>query len=239
MTDRLATSQLAQPPTFDLDMYDGDQMVGWLSPDSLGFRGFESETEAMPAAFLAHRTLSRRLAHRDGRRPIPIGVEPLRLKHDDTIDAAGRRIATIVRPGSGSKTGPDSFGFELAFATRVDEVTARAKFAHLYWTLRRSGIRWAMWRARRLASRTRLAPPVAAAKPEPFTPAAPWWFGTIGLSSVLLMLVALLGSGDAAPLLAGAALAGLFGLRFFAMTTGWPGRSVRPAYTARQLERRR
>jgi len=146
MTELLAT-QLAHPPDFDLDMFDGDRMVGWLSPHAVGFRGFESDSEAMPAAFLAHRTLSRRLAHRDGRRPIPIAIEPLRLKSDDTVEAAGRRIATIIRPGSDSKAGPDGVGFELTFPVAVDELTARAKFAHLYWALRRSGIRWSMWRA--------------------------------------------------------------------------------------------
>jgi hypothetical protein len=230
----LDMKQLAQPPTFDLDLFDGGQVVGWLTPHAVGFRGFESEGDAMHAAFLAHRTLARRLALRDGRRPIPIGNEPLRLKYDDTVDAAGRRIAIIVRPGVGSRSGPDSFGFELPFSTPLDEVTARAKFAYLYWAVRRSGIRWAMWRSARprspaISKAVRVEP---AAK-ERFTPETPWWLRAIGLWSVILLVAVPVSPASVAPLFAGCALLGLAGLRLFAMKTGWPFRPVRFARVPR------
>jgi hypothetical protein len=149
MTHRIDTSQLAQPPTFALDLFDGGRTVGWVSPHAVGFHGFDHEEEAMPAAFLAHRTLSRRLAHRDGRRPVPIGTEPLTLSGDDTVHAGARPIARIIRPGPHSRSGSERFGFELPFPHRMDEETALAKSAHIYRTLRRSGIRWAMWRPNR------------------------------------------------------------------------------------------
>jgi hypothetical protein len=101
----------------------------------------------MHAAYLAHRALDHRLARRDGRRPIPVTTEPLALDHEGSLHAAGRKIGVIVRPGFDSRSGPDSFGFELPFPEPLEEVTARAKCAHVYRALRRSGIRWSMWRA--------------------------------------------------------------------------------------------
>jgi hypothetical protein len=157
------------------------------------------------------------------------------VKYDDAVEAARRRIATIVRPGAGSKSGADSFGFELPFRAPMDEVTARAKFAHLYWALRRSGIRWAMWRAgrpRRSAARsttTRVGP----ADPPPFPPEASWWLGMIGLSCLVLLVVALVSPAAIAPLFAGCALVGLAGVRLLATRSGWPFRPVALARVAR------
>lgn len=145
MTNQRVTNQLAQPPTLDLELFDGANTVGWLSSHAVGFRGFASEAEAMHAAWVAHRTLARRLAHREGRRPMPIDIEPLTLKVDDSVHASGRRIATLLRPSPHSNSG-ESFGFELRFPTRMDELSARAKSMHIYRTLRRSGVRWSMWR---------------------------------------------------------------------------------------------
>jgi hypothetical protein len=149
MTEQLVTSRMAQPPTFDLQLFDAERKVGWVSSRAIGFCGFESEEEAMHAAYLAHRTLSRRLAYRHGRRPVPVATEPLRVDDEGSLQAAGRRIATILRPRADSMAGPDSFGFELPFPEPVEEMAARSKCAHLYRTLRRSGIRWAMWRTGR------------------------------------------------------------------------------------------
>lgn len=187
MTEQLVTSQLAQPPTFELQLFDAERKVGWVSPYGLGFRGFASEEEAMHAAYLAHRTLSRRLAHRHGRRPIPVATEPLTVNSDDTLCAAGRPIGAVVRPGPKSKSGLDSFGFELPFTDPVEEVTARSKCAHVYHALRRSGIRWAMWRTERPARPVRpaVSPPAIApesVEPQPAMPWLPWWLGAAGLS---------------------------------------------------------
>ena len=230
----LDTKQLAQPPTFDIDLFHHGHMVGWLSPHAIGFRGFESEGDAMHAAFLAHRTLARHLARRDGRRPMPIGTEPLRVKRDDTVDAAGRRIATIVRPGAASKSGADSFGFELSFRTPIDEATARAKFAHLYRALRRSGIRWAMWRSARSPAPASIPPtPAKPTDEQHVTSEPPWWLGVIGFSSLMLLVAALVSPASVAPLFAGGALLGLMGLRLLVMKMGWPFRPVRFARVPR------
>jgi hypothetical protein len=145
MTDTIPMQQLAQPPTFTLDLLDGATMVGWLTPHAVGFRGFADEAEAMHAAWMAHRTLARRMARLEGRRPIPVDTEPLALKADDSVFASNERIATLVRPGV-TPGSDDSFGFELALAGPMEEVRARAKAHLLYRTLRRSGLRWGMWR---------------------------------------------------------------------------------------------
>ena len=215
MTDLLVANQLAQPPTFDLHYFDEDQRAGWVTTHAFGFRGFETEEEAMHAAYLAHRALDHRIARRDGRRPIPVTTEPLSLRGDGTLHAAGRHIGAIVRPGPESRSGPDSFGFELPFPEPLAEVTARAKCAHVYRALRRSGIRWSMWRA---APRVKppVVTPVERGKPveqQPEMPWIPWWLGTLGMAFALLVMAALTPDERLAPVLAGLALAGLMMVR--------------------------
>jgi hypothetical protein len=229
MTTQLVTTQLAQPPTFDLDLFDGERAIGWLTPHAVGFLGFANEAEAMHAAWVAHRTLARRLAHRDGRRPVPIDVEPLALTRDDGVHAGGRRIATLMRPGAERGTGAETFGFEIAFPARLDEVSARAKSMHIYRTLRRSGIRWSMWRPDRPEREAAEAASTVAAD-EPLLRATPapilsWSILVTAVSSLGLMTLALLSSERAAPAFAGVGLVGLIALRLYAMRAGWPPRS--------------
>ena len=145
MTEQIAASQRAIPPPLDLDLIDGDRRVGWLTRETVGFAGFANEVEAMHAAWVAHRTLARRLSRAEGRRPVPIDTEPLALRSDDGIHASGRRIAALVRPGAASMSGADSYGFELTFRSSLDELSARANAHLIYRALRRSGVRWAMW----------------------------------------------------------------------------------------------
>jgi hypothetical protein len=149
MTMQLAPDRLALPPPFDLDLVDASRAVGWIADNAVGFRGFEDETEAAHAAWVAHRTMARRLARTHGLRPVPVDVEPLaiqRVDGKDMILASGRPVAALVRPGPDSRSGVDSFGFELLIPTPVTELEARAMAYLVYRTLRKSGIRWALWR---------------------------------------------------------------------------------------------
>ena len=85
-----------------------------------------------------------------GTRPIPVDIEPLaiqRIEGKEMILASGRPIAALVRPGSDSRSGVDSFGFELLIPTPITELEARAMAYLIYRTLRKSGIRWALWRS--------------------------------------------------------------------------------------------
>lgn len=215
MNGQLVINHLAQPPTFHLHLYDEDRKVGWVSSHALGFRGFANEDEAMHAAYFAYRIISRRFARRAGRRPIPIGTEPLRLHGDDTVDAAGRPIGSLVRPGPDSWSGTDSFGFELPFPVVVDETTGRSKCSDVYRALRRSGIRWAMWRTERPARRRTSAPapvrePVAS---KPVAPGVTLWPGGVAISSMVLLVAALVAPESIASPLMALGLAGLVSLR--------------------------
>jgi len=161
---RLQTTQTLQPtptmenamisrdarPPFAADLMDRDRVVGWASGRTVGFRGFADEHEAMHAAWVAYRTLARRVARRRGTRPVPIDTVPLRLVWRDgreVILASGRVVATLIRPDAKSRSGANSFGFELEIPAPADELMVRAKAHLMYRTLRRSGIRWAMWRS--------------------------------------------------------------------------------------------
>lgn len=139
-----------------LDLYDTESVVGWIDGTSIGFRGFGNEIEAMHAAWVAYRTMARRVARQGGRRPIPIDTEPMALARSGDVErilAGGRPIATLVRPGAESRSGPESFGFALQLPDDADELAARSTAYLVYRTLRRSGIRWAMWAAAPSASR--------------------------------------------------------------------------------------
>ena len=149
MTTQLALDRLALPPPLDLELVDADRTTGWIADNAVGFRGFGDETEAVHAAWVAHRTMARRLARTHGGRPVPVDIEPLAIQRIDAkemILASGRPIAALVRPDPDGRSGVDSFGFELLIPTPVTELEARAMAYLIYRTLRKSGIRWAMWR---------------------------------------------------------------------------------------------
>jgi hypothetical protein len=149
MTTQLVPDRLDLPPPLDLDLVDAGRTTGWIADNAVGFRGFGDETEAAHAAWVAHRTMARRLARTSGLRPVPVDIEPLAIQRVDgreMILASGRPIAALVRPGQDSRSGVDSFGFELLIPTPVTELEARAMAYLTYRTLRKSGIRWALWR---------------------------------------------------------------------------------------------
>lgn len=148
MTTQIAPDRLGLPPPLDTDLVDAGRVTGWIDDNAVGFRGFGDETEATHAAWVAHRTLARRLA-RHGMRPVPIDIEPLALQRVDgreMVVASGKPIAALIRPGPDSRSGTDSFGFELSIPTPITELEVRAAAYLVYRTMRKSGIRWAMWR---------------------------------------------------------------------------------------------
>jgi hypothetical protein len=161
MTTQLAPDRLALPPPLDLDLVDAGRAVGWVADNAVGFRGFGDETEAAHAAWVAHRTIARRLARTHGTQSVPVDIEPLaiqRVEAKEMILASGRPIAALVRPGPDSRSGVDSFGFELVILTPITELEARAMAYLTYRTLRKSGIRWAMWRPVPPPAKTSTAP---------------------------------------------------------------------------------
>jgi hypothetical protein len=148
---QLAPTLMSLPPPTRLDLVDAQRTVGWITGHALGFHGFSDEREAANAAWVAYRTVSRRLARSWGTRPIPIDVELLTLaRHGnrEIILASGRPAAELVRPGVDSPSGPDSFGLEILVPPIVEESMMRDLTRLAYRALRKSGIRWAMWRPR-------------------------------------------------------------------------------------------
>ena len=131
MTTPRATdpARMALPPPLDMNLRVGDHhVVGWIAGRTLGFRGFATATEAAGAAWVAYRKAARRLARDAGRRPIPIDVAPVEIARRDgreVIRAGHLEIAALVRPGDGSRSGPESFGFEIEIP-EAPESTIRA-----------------------------------------------------------------------------------------------------------------
>jgi hypothetical protein len=159
----MVPSRLAEPPPI-VDLSDGDVVVGWMEDDAFGFHGFADAVEAVHAAWVAYRTMERRRARTEGRRPPPVDAEPLALAgaaEPTTILAGGRPIGVLVRCGARGRGVPDSFGFELRVPPPADEVRVRSMAHLVYRTLRRSGLRWALW-ARPAPSASARARPAAA-----------------------------------------------------------------------------
>jgi hypothetical protein len=134
--------------SFQFDLLDGNRLVGWVRGGTIGFGGFADENEAGGAAWVAHRTIAQRLAHRHGGPPAPADAEPLSLVREgdrELILASGAPIATLVRPGVDSRGGSDSLGFEIQVPLAGDELAMRSIGYRIYRRLRASGVPWATW----------------------------------------------------------------------------------------------
>jgi len=137
------------PPPLDIELVDAGRTVGWIADARIGFRGFASDTEAVHAAWVAWRELERRAARRFGVRPVPVDAEPLSIRRShngETILAGSRPIGILLRPGADARTGRDAFAFELQLPASTGELALRAKAYVIYRGLRKSGVRWALWR---------------------------------------------------------------------------------------------
>jgi len=169
MTTQVVPDRLALPPPREFDLIDANRAVGWVAGETVGFRGFADETEATHAAWIAHRTLARRLARTHGTRPVPIDIEPLaleRVEGKEMIVASGEPIASLVRRHAGSRSGVESFGFELTIPSPTTELEVRAIALLIYRTLRKSGVRWSLWRPEVVRTAARATQPGAEAANE-------------------------------------------------------------------------
>jgi hypothetical protein len=141
--DPLTSMGLPPPPHSLVDL---DRVVGWTHGTTVGFTGFADEREARKAAWLAHRTIARRLTRGSGL-PIPFEARSLEVERRDGRDvivADGEPIATLLRPAVGSLAGTDWHAIEVEVPAPVDHVRVRALAYLAYRSLRRSGIAWSM-----------------------------------------------------------------------------------------------
>lgn len=149
MTNR-SFGQIGLPPPTTWNLVDGDRVVGWTADNAVGFRGFGDHTEAVHAAWVAYRALALRLARTHGTRPVPIdgatlAVQP--LDGQEWVLADGRPIARLVRYKDKRPGEPASFGFAVEVPQAADHLELQSLAHLMYRTLRRSGLRWALWRS--------------------------------------------------------------------------------------------
>jgi hypothetical protein len=91
----------------------------------------------------------------DSTRSIPIdAADALTIRRDGEREAifAGRRaIASLVRPrahdSAADAPASESFAFEIELPQPADELRARAMAHLMYRALRKSGLRWTLWRS--------------------------------------------------------------------------------------------
>ena len=234
-------SRLPTPPPLALDLTHAGRPVGWVHGDSIGFGGFASNVEAAHAAWVAYRALARRLAKTGGHRPIPVDTEHLTLTRRGDVDlvmASGRPIARVLLPGPTSRSGADSFGFEIHVPAPRYEARMRGMAYLVYRTLRKSGVRWALWTRDRPAPE-RPAPErrddtIPAART---TPALRWATvaTVVTTASVVGLMLALAVPERIALPLGALGLMGLLGSRLFVSLMGWPvTRAIRSGFARRE-----
>jgi antitoxin (DNA-binding transcriptional repressor) of toxin-antitoxin stability system len=152
MIAQLAPSRMSLPPPPMLAIVDRDRTVGWLDDDgAFGLGGFAHAREAMDAAFVAWRTVSRARARELGRRPVPIDAQPLALARDDdrvVITASGRPFAELLPAGAHPWSNFDSYGFAIRMEPLPDEERGRELARTAYRAVRKSGVPWSLFRPR-------------------------------------------------------------------------------------------
>jgi hypothetical protein len=235
MNSSMIPTRLPEPPPgpkpFDLELRDGERLVGWIAPDRIAFVGFANEVEAAHAAHVAYRTVARRIAQRDGGRSVPIELEPLSLRHegaDAIVLASGRPIARLVEPGDDSRAG-DAFAFELLLDAPRDELSVRAKAHLVYRTLRRSGVRWSTFRRPAAVAQVKPEPAVV---PVPNVDAMridapiPRKYAWASLLAFAMLFVALFAPAAIAAAIGGVALAALTVMRLTVLHARWPARGT-------------
>ena len=128
-----------------------ERPVGWLRGHTLGFFGFADTREAANAAWVAYRTVSRKVAPLLGIRPAPIDIEPLGIEWRngrEVIVASGRPVAQLVRPEPDSPSGANWFGFSIELSPVVSERVIPEVMRAAGHALLKSGIDWSMVRSR-------------------------------------------------------------------------------------------
>lgn len=150
MITQLAPSRMSLPPPRMLAMVDRDRTAGWIDDNgAFGFGGFSTAREAMDAAFVAWRTVSRARARELGRRPVPIDAQPLALARTDDrvlITASGRPFAELLPAGAHSWSSLDSYGFAIRMEPVPDAERGRELVRTAYRAVRKSGVPWSLFR---------------------------------------------------------------------------------------------
>lgn len=151
MRTQLSPVHTDLPPPARYLLHD-ERPVAWLSGNRFGFSGFADPTEAANAAWVAFRTISRKLAPVLGVRPSPIDIEPLRIEWRDgaeTIFASHRPIAALVRPDADAPSAPRWFGFTIEVPPEIGGRQLRGAVHAAHRALLKSGVGWSMIRPRR------------------------------------------------------------------------------------------
>ena len=126
-----------------LDLMLGERKVGWISGDRIGFVGFGDHVQAVQGAWIAHRTLMRRIAGGSGAALVPASPAVFALARrgaKEVILASDEPIAVLVRPGASRAA--KSYGFEIRAPGEPDELSLRASAYRISLALRSSGIVW-------------------------------------------------------------------------------------------------
>jgi len=150
MSTQVRENHTALPPPMR-HLLHRERPIGWLQGNVLGFFGFADARDAANAAWVAYRTVSRKLARTLGTRPTPIDIEPLSIESRnglDVIAASGRPIALLVRPGHASTNGSDWFGFTIEVPPVVPTREMRGIMRAASRALLKSGLPWSMVRSR-------------------------------------------------------------------------------------------
>jgi len=151
MATQLSPIRTDLPPPRQQLLHD-ERPVAWLSGNHFGFSGFANAREAAYAAWVAHRTVSRKLAPVLGVRPTPIDVEPLSIEWRDgreMILASRRPIAALVRPDADDATALRWFSFSSEVPSGIGDPLMRDVVHAAHRALLKSGISWSMIRPRR------------------------------------------------------------------------------------------
>jgi hypothetical protein len=224
MTNQLAAAPLGLPPPAHWNLYDAERAVGWTTEHAVGFLGFADQTEAMHAAWIAYRALNRRLARDQGTRPVPIDTAAMAVQRQgdrELILADTRPIATLVRLDEQNPTGGHSFGFEVEIPEPADELRVRAMAHLMYRTLRKSGVRWALWQPDARGAEPDPLPMREASEPVGRKSVTLSTWAALGLASLSLLGLALVVPKGLGVALAVTGLAALAVFRAAAMTGRW------------------
>jgi len=156
MSQPPSTAMATPPPPHGIKLLDATGALGWIAGNRLGFAGFADVTEASAAAWIANLALERRRAKRE-LGPAPHAERPplslVTYGQQEWIEAPGKRLALLVRPGrtrsqalasEANEPLARSYGVEIVFPEGTSRLTMGSSAHVVYRGLRRSGLRWSI-----------------------------------------------------------------------------------------------
>lgn len=152
MSTQATVTRTDLPPPPKRNLLHEERPIGWLTGNRIGFFGFADAHEAANAAWVAYRTVSRKVAPLLGVRPTPIDIEPLGIdwrNGREIIVASGRPVAALLRPDRESSSGSPWFGFAIDVSPMVSQRFMPDVMRAAGRALLKSGIRWSMVRSHR------------------------------------------------------------------------------------------